>query len=84
MMCRSQTQLSTSCSSGKFSSNLRCLWRGGGLFHNHPSGDPTPSALDIDVTRRVASALRLVDITLHDHIIIGQGRYDSFRSRGLL
>jgi DNA repair protein RadC len=54
------------------------------LIHNHPSGDPTPSRVDIDLTTRVASALKLVDIGLHDHIIIGDAGYASFRALGLL
>jgi DNA repair protein RadC len=59
--------------------------------HNHPSGDPAPSAADIQVTRQLRDAARAVDIDLLDHIIIGlaaadpQGRgYYSFREAGLL
>lgn len=54
------------------------------LVHNHPSGDPTPSSADVEMTRRVIAALATVDIVVHDHVIVGQGRHVSFRSLGLL
>lgn len=53
------------------------------LVHNHPSGDPTPSADDIQVTRDVNAAGKLLDIDLLDHLIIGQGQWVSLRERGL-
>jgi DNA repair protein RadC len=53
------------------------------LVHNHPSGDPSPSADDIQVTRDVAAAGKLLDIDLLDHLIIGQGQWVSLRERGL-
>ena len=54
------------------------------LVHNHPSGDPTPSPADIELTRRIAAALRTVDIALHDHLIVGDNRITSLRSIKLL
>jgi DNA repair protein RadC len=54
------------------------------LVHNHPSGDPTPSKGDIETTRQVAQALKAVDITLHDHVIMGKGRHLSFRAQSLI
>lgn len=54
------------------------------LVHNHPSGDPTPSDADIDMTRQVNDAAAALGITLHDHLIIGRSRELSFRSEGLL
>lgn len=54
------------------------------LVHNHPSGDPTPSADDRVVTEQLAAAGRLLDIPVHDHVIIGRGRYMSFAEAGLL
>ncbi|MBH1940867.1 DNA repair protein RadC [Mobilitalea sibirica] len=54
------------------------------LLHNHPSGDPTPSAEDIRVTKRMKEAGNLVGITLMDHIIIGDNRYISLKEQGLL
>lgn len=54
------------------------------LVHNHPSGDPTPSEADIAMTERVQIAADAVDVTLHDHVIIGKGRETSFRSLGLI
>ena len=53
------------------------------VVHNHPSGDPSPSPEDIQVTRQLASAGRLLDIELLDHIIIGRQRYVSLKERGL-
>jgi len=54
------------------------------LSHNHPSGDPTPSADDRVVTDQLVAAGRLLDIPVHDHVIIGRGRYVSFAEEGLL
>lgn len=54
------------------------------LVHNHPSGDPAPSADDRAVTEQLAAAGRLLDIPVHDHVIIGRGRYTSFAEAGLL
>jgi DNA repair protein RadC len=54
------------------------------MVHNHPSGDPTPSKADIEMTRQVVAALSAVDITLHDHVIIARGRHTSFRSNRLI
>ena len=54
------------------------------LVHNHPSGDPTPSADDRVVTEQLVSAGRLLDIPVHDHVIVGRGRYLSFAEAGLL
>jgi DNA repair protein RadC len=54
------------------------------LVHNHPSGDPTPSAEDRVVTRQLRDAGRLVGIEVLDHVIVGEGRYVSFVEAGLL
>ncbi|WP_347266906.1 DNA repair protein RadC [Paracoccus sp. (in: a-proteobacteria)] len=54
------------------------------LVHNHPSGDPTPSAEDIAMTARIQTAAEVMGIVLHDHLIIGKSRELSFRSQGLL
>jgi DNA repair protein RadC len=54
------------------------------MVHNHPSGDPTPSKADIEMTRQVVAALSAVDIALHDHVIIAKGRHASFRSSRLI
>ena len=54
------------------------------LVHNHPSGDPTPSQADIEMTARIANAAHALDIQVHDHLIIGKSRELSFRSEGLL
>lgn len=54
------------------------------LVHNHPSGDPTPSTDDRLVTEQLVAAGRLLDIPVHDHVIVGRGRYVSFAEAGLL
>ena len=54
------------------------------LVHNHPSGDPTPSAEDRLDADPLAAAGRVLDIPVHDHVIIGRGRYMSFAEAGLL
>lgn len=54
------------------------------MVHNHPSGDPTPSKADIEMTRTVRDALRGVGITVHDHLIVGRKGHTSFKSVGLL
>ncbi|EPX82349.1 RadC family protein [Salipiger mucosus] len=54
------------------------------LVHNHPSGDPTPSAADIDMTAQIQVAAEALGVTLHDHLVIGKSRELSFRAEGLL
>lgn len=54
------------------------------LVHNHPSGDPTPSADDRAITTQLVAAGRLLDIPVADHVVIGRGRYLSFAEAGLL
>ena len=54
------------------------------LIHNHPSGDPTPSGCDVEVTDRVTASGEMIGIALLDHIIIGDQDYFSFREQGLL
>ena len=54
------------------------------LVHNHPSGDPSPSAEDRAVTRQLRAAGSLIGIEVLDHVIVGEGRYVSFVESGLL
>jgi DNA repair protein RadC len=54
------------------------------VLHNHPSGNPTPSADDRAVTRQLVEAGRLLDIPVYDHVIVGGDRYFSFAEAGLL
>lgn len=54
------------------------------LVHNHPSGDPTPSTADIDMTRQIVQACAVLGITLHDHLIIGKDREVSLRAERML
>ena len=52
------------------------------LFHNHPSGDPTPSPDDVTLTRRLADAGEIMGIEVLDHLILGDGRFFSMREAG--
>lgn len=54
------------------------------LVHNHPSGDPTPSRADIEMTREIVLAAKALKIVIHDHLVIGRGGHASFKSLGLL
>lgn len=54
------------------------------LLHNHPSGDPTPSKADIDITTKIIEAAATVNITVHDHVIITKDGHYSFKSFGLM
>jgi DNA repair protein RadC len=54
------------------------------LVHNHPSGDPTPSRDDLEMTQEVKRAASALSIVLHDHVIVGNGTWLSFRREGLL
>jgi DNA repair protein RadC len=54
------------------------------MVHNHPSGDPTPSRADIEMTKQVLQALGAVGITVHDHVIVGKNRHTSFKSQRLI
>lgn len=54
------------------------------LVHNHPSGDPTPSRADIEMTKEVAKAAAALGVSVHDHIVIGRKSHASFKSLGLL
>ena len=54
------------------------------LVHNHPSGDPAPSSDDIEMTKQVRAAAEVMSIKVRDHLIVGNGRWLSFRESGLL
>jgi len=54
------------------------------LVHNHPSGNPKPSNADIDLTTQIISACKTINVTVHDHVIIGGNEYYSFKSNMLL
>jgi DNA repair protein RadC len=54
------------------------------MVHNHPSGDPTPSRADIEMTKQVVQALAAVGISVHDHVIVGKNRHTSFKSQRLI
>jgi DNA repair protein RadC len=54
------------------------------LVHNHPSGDPTPSRADIEMTREIMQAAKALRIAVHDHLVVGRGGTASFKALGLL
>lgn len=54
------------------------------LTHNHPSGDPTPSSEDIEITKRLVEGGNILGIKILDHVIIGENTYLSFADKGLL
>ena len=54
------------------------------LVHNHPSGSPEPSRADIQITKKIAEAGRLLGVIVHDHIIIGHEGHVSLRAKGLI
>jgi DNA repair protein RadC len=54
------------------------------LLHNHPSGDPTPSQEDVRLTRQLAESARLLELRVHDHVVIGRGTYVSMAERGII
>ncbi len=54
------------------------------LVHNHPSGDPTPSRADIDMTKTIIDTAKPLGITVHDHVIIGKNGHVSFRALRLI
>lgn len=67
-----------------FKPALACSAAGLVIAHNHPSGDPAPSREDREVTRAISEAGRILDVPLHDHVIIGADSYFSFKDSGLL
>jgi DNA repair protein RadC len=54
------------------------------LVHNHPSGDPTPSRADIDMTKEIVTAAKAMGLLVHDHLVIGKGKHASFKSLGII
>ncbi|WP_375268862.1 DNA repair protein RadC [Phenylobacterium sp.] len=54
------------------------------LVHNHPSGDPTPSSADVEMTRQIVEAARALRISVHDHLVVGRDGVASFKALGLL
>ncbi len=65
-----------------FSPTILCRAAAVVVAHNHPSGDPEPSAEDRSTTRRLQRARRLLGIELLDHVVVGQGQYQSFLEQG--
>ena len=66
------------------SQNGRLVNANNTLVCEHPSGDPTPSRADVEITRDVRDAAKPMGITVHDHIVVGRGRHASLKSMGLI
>lgn len=54
------------------------------MVHNHPSGDPTPSRADIEMTRQVMAAAQALGLQVHDHLVVGREGVASFKQLGLM
>lgn len=54
------------------------------LVHNHPSGDPSPSRADVEMTKKIEDAAKPLGVAVHDHLVIGKGQHASLRQLGLL
>ncbi|UPT64573.1 MAG: DNA repair protein [Hyphomonadaceae bacterium JAD_PAG50586_4] len=54
------------------------------LVHNHPSGDPKPSAADLAITREIVAPAQAIGVCVHDHLVIGRNGVSSFKPLGLL
>ena len=54
------------------------------ICHNHPSGDPTPSKEDINITLRINECSKIIGISLLDHIIVGKGKFISLKEKGII
>lgn len=54
------------------------------LLHNHPSGDPTPSAADVEMTRQIVAAARALNLVVHDHLVVGREGVASLKALGLM
>lgn len=67
-----------------FLSNFNRLRIFDGIVHNHPSGDPTPSRADIDMTRRIIEVAKPLGIEVHDHIIVGKDGHASLKGLRLI
>jgi DNA repair protein RadC len=61
-------------------SEIQYVRRNDGLVHNHPSGDPTPSRADIDMTRAIIEVARPLGIAVHDHLIVGKDGHASLKA----
>ena len=67
-----------------FKEAISCLAASVIVCHNHPSGDPTPSQEDLDITQRLIQAGKIIGIELLDHVVIGDGKWVSLKERGLM
>lgn len=68
----------------KFRLSYQCYMRATRLVHNHPSGDPSPSQADIQMTKAIIDIAKPLGIAVHDHIIVGKGGHASLRGMRLI
>ena len=54
------------------------------MVHNHPSGDPTPSRADIEMTRQIVEIAKPLGVAVHDHVIVGRDGHTSLKGMGLM
>ena len=69
---------------GYFIQSIQSLADLGGFLHNHPSGDPTPSGADVEMTRQVVEAGKALRIAVHDHLVVGREGVASLKALGLM
>jgi DNA repair protein RadC len=81
---RPQLQSSPTSSNQNFRKLLRNLGRLRRLLHNHPSGDPTPSQADIQMTKEIVTVASSLGISVHDHIIVGKEGHVSLKGLKLM
>jgi DNA repair protein RadC len=84
MNCRSQTHTPTRFPDAKSSFNFSMMTSERRLLHNHPSGDPTPSRADIEMTKQIVTVATPLGIAVHDHIIVGKEGHASLKGLKLI
>jgi DNA repair protein RadC len=80
---RSQSQPLPRLEIFDFLIQFRSLGRRARVLHNHPSGDPTPSGADVEMTRQVVEAGKALRIAVHDHLVVGREGVASLKALGL-
>ena len=84
MRYRSQSHTPPISPDGKFALHINWLSRQRRHLHNHPSGDPTPSRADIEMTKEIVAIARPLGIAVHDHIIVGKDGHASLKGMGVM
>jgi DNA repair protein RadC len=81
---RSQSQPLHAFEQRKIALKYNPLLVSSGLLHNHPSGDPTPSGADVEMTRLIVEAGAPLKVAVHDHLVVGRQGVASFKALGLM